>query len=132
MRKNLITFNYGSDGDTVVFICTVICYEVIIIRRKNFENPTSQVCAEVRKIIESTLQDISEKSGSLFHTVKSKFGRYKFAFDCPDRSPDHPKEGHLCLLECGHADPHIMTCEKEKNVQDLQAKHRVWFGHVST
>ena len=69
MRKNLITFNYGSDGDTVVFICTVICYEVIIIRRKNFENPTSQVCAEVRKIIESTLQDKYLKSQVHYFTL---------------------------------------------------------------
>ena len=128
IRKNLIKFNYGSDGDTVVFICTVKCYEVIIIRRENCKTPASQVCTEVRKTTESTLQAISNYCGVLLHTVGSMCGSYQLAFDCPD----HPEEDHLCLLEIGDDDPSIMKCETSRKVLDMKAEHRVWFGHVSS
>ena len=128
IRKNLIKFSYGCDGDTVVFICTVKCYEVIIIRRENCKTPASQVCTEVRERIEGTLQAISENSGSLFHIVKSMCGSYQLAFDCPD----HPEENHLCLLEIGDDDPSIMKCEKSKKVVDMKVEHLVWFGYVSS
>ena len=128
IRKNLIKFSYGSDGDTVVFICTVKFYEVIIIRRENCKTPASQVCTEVRERIEGTLQAIYEDSSSLFHTVKSMCGSYQLAFDCPD----HPEENHLCLLEFGDNDPTIMKCETSGDWLDMKAKHLVWFGHVSS
>ena len=121
IRKNLIKFSYGSDGDTVVFICTVKCYEVIIIRRENYKISASQVCTEVRVRIEGTLQAISEDSGSLC-------GSYQLGFDCPD----HPEEDHLCLLEIGDDDPSIMKCETSGKVLDMKAMHLVWFGHVSS
>ena len=128
IRKNLIKFSYGSDGDTVVFICTVKRYEVIIIRRENSKLPAFQVCTEVRERIEGTLQAISEDLGSLFHIVKSVCGSYQLAFDCPD----HPDEDHLCLCESGDDDPSIMKCETSRKVLDMKAKHLVWFGHVSS
>ena len=128
IRKNLITFSYGSDGDTVVFICTVKCYEVIIIRCENYKISASQVCTEVRVRIEGTLQALYEDSSSLFHTVESMCGSYQLAFDCPD----HPEEDHLCLLEIGDDDPSIMKCETSGKVLNMKAKHLVWFGHVSS
>ena len=128
IKKNLIKFSYGSDGDTVVFICTMKFYEVIIIRRENCRIPASQVCTQVRERIEGTHQAISENSGSLFHTVESMCGSYQLAFDCPD----HPEEDHLCLLEIGDDDPSIMKCETSSNVLDMKAKHLVWFGHVGS
>ena len=129
IRKNLIKFSYGSDGDEVVFICTVKCYEVIIIRRENYKISASQVCTEVRVKIEETLQAINDDSGSLFHTVESMCGSYQLAFDCP--CPDHPEEDHLCLLEIDD-DPSIMKCETSGKVLDMKAMHLVWFGHVSS
>ena len=128
IRKNLIKFNYGRDGDIVVFICTVKCYEVIIIRQENYKTPNFQVCSEVREIIEGILQAISENSGSLFHTVESMCGSYQLAFDCLD----HPEEDHLSLLEIGDGDPNIMKCEKSGKVLAMKAEHLVWFGHVSS
>ena len=128
IRKNLIKFSYGSDGDTVVFICTMKYYEVIIIRRENYKTPTSQVCTEVRERIEGTLQFMSENLGSLFHTVQTMCGSYQLAFDCPD----HPEEDHLCLLEIGDYDPSIMKCETSRKVVDMKAEHLMWFGHVSS
>ena len=128
IRKNLIKFSYGSDGDKVVFICMVKCYEVIIIRQEIYKTPASQVCTEVSKRIESTLQAISENSGSLFHTVESMCGSYRLAFDCPD----HPEEDHLSLVEIGDDDPSKTKCETSKEMVDMKAEHLVWFGHVSS
>ena len=128
IRKNLIKFSYGIDGDTVVFICMVKIYEVIIIRRENYKTPTSQVCTEVRKRIEDILQAISENSGSLFHTVESMCGSYQLAFDCPA----HPEEDHLSLLEIGDDDPSIMKCETSGKMVDMKTVHLVWFSHVSS
>ena len=128
IRKNLIKFSYGCDGDKVVFVCTVKWYEVILIRREKYKTPASRVCTEVRKRIEGTLQAISKDSGSLFHTVESMCGSYQLAFDCPD----HPEEDHLCLLEIGDDHPSIMKCETSGKMLDMEANHLLWFGHVSS
>ena len=103
------------------------CYEVIIIRRENYNISASQV-TEVRVRIEGTLQAIYEDSGSLFHTVESMCGSYQLGFDCPD----HPEEDHLCLLEICDDNPSILKCETSGKVLDMKAMHLVWFGHVSS
>lgn len=129
VKKNLIKFTYGKDKDKVIFISTAKYYQIIIVERVGCKAlNSSHVCAEVRKKIECTLKAMSDESGSLLHKMESICGRYQWAFDCPV----HPEEDHLSVVEIGEESPHIMECQMSGEGIDMEERHRVWFGPVSS
>ncbi len=131
VRKNFIPFIYGKDGNKVFFIARPNFFQIILARPKRWRISTSQVCNEVRILVEYTLGNITENTDTVLNTynLKSVSRRYQLAFDCPI----HHEEDHLCMVKKGDYDPSIMWCINSKGLKtrvEMAEEHKVWFGEV--
>ncbi len=119
VRKNFIPFIYGKYGNKVFFV------------PKRWKIQASQVCNEVRILVEDTLDNVTENTDTVLNTynLKTVSRRYQLAFDCPI----HPEEHHLCVVKKGDYDPSIMWCINSKGLNtrvEMAEEHKVWFGEV--
>ena len=124
IKKNRVQFRYGCDADVVTLISRPKYYEVRITRLSSAKTPLHEVCVEVRKIVESTLQTVTSR------TNYASCMEHNVSFKCPT----HPEMDHLCIVKSGETSPHLMHClldMKDPQPVEMKEKHLVWFGEVS-
>ena len=127
LKKNRVQFHIGRDFDVVTLISQPKYYAVHIARRQSTRSPSvpaHEVCATVRRLVESTLQTVTSQMNYHFSA------EYQLAFECPS----HPGREHLCVVECDEASPCVMCCLE--NLDDLEPvdmldHHLIWFKKVS-
>ena len=124
IKKNRVQFRIGKDYDTVTLVYHPKYYAVHITRRLSAKTPTHEVCAAVRKLMQSTLKTVVSGMNYDFSAD------YQLGFECPL----HPGREHLCVVDSEETSPHVMCCLE--NVDDLdpvdmQSQQLVWFGEVS-
>ena len=124
IKKNRVQFDYGYDADVVTLISRPKHYEVRVTRLSSAKTPLHEVCVEVRKIIESSLQTVTSR------TNYASCMEYNVSFKCPT----HPEMDHLCIVKSGETSPHLMYCQldmKRPLPVEMKEEHLVWFGKVS-
>ena len=123
IKKNRVQFRYGCDADLVTLISRPKHYEVRITRLLSAKTPLHEVCVEVRKIVESSLQTVTSR------TNYASCMEHNVSFKCPT----HPEMDHLCIVKGGETSPHLMHCLldiKDPQPVEMKEKHLVWFGEV--
>ena len=123
IKKNRVQFRYGCDADVVTLISRPKHYEVRVTRLSSAKTPLHEVCVEVRKIIESSLQTVTSR------TNYASCMEYNVSFKCPT----HPEMDHLCIVKSMETSPHLMHCQldmKDPQPVEMKEKHLVWFGEV--
>ena len=123
IKKNRVQFRYGCDADVVTLISRPKHYEVRVTRLSSAKTPLHEVCVEVRKIIESSLQTVTSR------TNYASCMEHNVSFKCPT----HPEMDHLCIVKSRETSPHLMHClldMKDPQPVEMKEKHLVWFGEV--
>ena len=124
IKKNRVQFRYGCDADVVTLISRPKHYEVRVTRLSSTKTPLHEVCVEVRKIVESSLQMVTSR------TNYASCMEHNVSFKCPT----HPEMDHLCIVKSRETSPHLMYClldMKDPQPVKMKEKYLVWFGEVS-
>ena len=127
LKKNRVQFCFGRDFDIVTLISQPKYYAVHITRRQSTRSPSvpaHEVCATVRRLVESTLKTVTSQMNYHFSA------EYQLSFECPS----HPGREHLCVVDSDETSPYVMTCLE--NLDDLEPvdmsdHHLIWFKKVS-
>jgi hypothetical protein len=119
IKKNQVQFQMqGGDYDAFTLISQPKYYAIHISRDSMAETPIQEVCGEVRKLVESTLETVTS------HMNYNFSAEYQLSFECPS----HPGRDHLCTVKSGETQPRFMRCH-QKGVR-MCDQHLVWFGKV--
>ena len=113
--KNKVQFHVGDDFDIVTLISHPRYFQISISRAVDFKESTESVCADVRCVFKSTLENVTS---CMKHKLK-----YKFGFECPT----HPGKEHLCVLNENNSKMLCLENQRRSKLLALQARHKVWF-----
>ncbi len=72
VRKNFIPFIYGKDGNKVFFVARPNFFQIILARPRRWRIQASQVCNEVRILVEDTLDNVTENTDTVLSTYNLK------------------------------------------------------------
>ena len=134
MQRNYIEIFYGEDRDILILIHKSEYIKILVNRTSNPKLKLHTLCARIKKLITTTIRNVS---GSMLHSLYTDFSKhqykyyfknYCFAFECYE----HDKSNHLCIVSKNDQNPSIMNCllDNTKKV-DMKPEHQVWYGKVS-
>ncbi len=123
VKKNMVTFLYGSNLIRVTFISRSKYFEVVVSCDPTFQDSIHHECTALKQEIEDTLK---KASSSMNYNSSMD---YQFAFDC--RS--HEGGNHLGVVHGAHSVPKVMKClfnPDSPQVVVLTNRHHIWYEQV--
>ncbi len=123
VKKNMVTFLYGSNLIRVTFVSRSKYFEMVVSCDPTFQDSIHHECTALKQEIEDTLKKASSRMN-----YNSSMD-YQFAFDC--RS--HEGGNHLGVVEGAHSVPKVMKClfnPDNPQAVVLTNRHHIWYGQV--
>ncbi len=123
VKKNMVTFLYGSNLIRVTFTSQSKHFEVVVSCDPTFEDSIHHECTALKHEVEDTLRKASSRMNY------SSYMDYQFAFDC--RS--HEGGNHLGVVDGAHSVPKVMKClfnPDSPQAVVLTNRHLIWYGQV--
>ncbi len=123
VKKNMVTFLYGSILIRVTFISRSKYFEVVVSCDPTFQDSIHHECTALKQEIEDTLNKASSRMNY------NSYMDYQFAFDC--RS--HEGGNHFGVVDGVHSVPKVMKClfnPDSPQAVVLTNRHLIWYGQV--
>ncbi len=123
VKKNMVTFLYGSNLFRVTFVSRSKHFEVVVSCDPTFQDSIHHECTALKQEIEDTLKKASSRMNY------NSYMDYQFAFDC--RS--HEGGNHLGVVDGAHSVPKVMKClfnPDNPQAVVLTNRHLIWYGQV--
>ncbi len=123
VKKNLVTFLYGSNLIRVTFVSRSKYFEMVVSCDPTFQDSIHHECTALKQEIEDTLKKASSRMNY------NSYMDYQFAFDC--RS--HEGGNHLGVVDGAHSVPKVMKClfnPDSPQAVVLTNRHLIWYGQV--
>ncbi len=123
VKKNMVTFLYGSNLIRVTFVSRSKYFEMVVSCDPTFQDSIHHECTALKQEIEDTLKKASSRMNY------NSYMDYQFAFDC--RS--HEGGNHLGVVDGAHSVPKVMKClfnPDSPQVVVLTNRHLIWYGQV--
>ncbi len=123
VKKNMVTFLYGSNLIRVTFVSRSKYFEVVVSCDPTFQDFIHHECTALKQEIEDTLNKASSRMN-----YNSSMD-YQFAFDC--RS--HEGGNHLGVVYGAHSVPKVMKClfnPDSPQAVVLTNRHLIWYEQV--
>ncbi len=124
VKKNMVTFLYGTKNVCVTFVSKSKYFEVVVscdlTFQDSFRDSIHHECAALKQEIEDTLKKASARMNY------NSYMDYQFAFDCRSHEGGH----HLGIFHEVESIPSAMTCLNSSQAIALQNRHLIWYGQV--